>query len=254
MSRLSVLLFLTLACPTAVHAQPNPWAFDFDINLTKDTAYVKKKLQQLKTGLPGLPTNAGIVEVTTGPVKLYFYDDVIAVLNRARDSGPAILPPVVRKPAICVEHAKFQKPDLLSGGSWLCKASEAAVLAAFAKKKVKTCSYVEFPESYVYDHSPIGHVDIPMVSSWDTLISLIGEALTYVDYPEGLFPKTFMATMRSVLAKLRYDTLKAQIASQKKAYQGAIAKVQADIKCYDQAKVMPVSPMKKMSRSGRFSQ
>lgn len=237
MSRVLLLLLLTMACPAVVHAQPNPWAFDFNINLTADQAYVSKKLQQLKTGLPGLPTNAGIVEVTTGPVKLYFFEDVIGMLNRARDSGPAILPPVVRKPTICAEHAKFTKPDLLTSGSWLCKASEAAVLAAFAEKKVKTCSYVEFPESYVYDHSPIGSVDIPMVSNWNTLISLIGEALTYVDYPEGLFPTDFMATMRNVLAKLRYDKLKAQIASQTKAYQDAIAKVQADITCYDQAKV-----------------
>jgi hypothetical protein len=40
MSRVSLLLLLAVASPAVVHAQPNPWAFDFDIYLTADPAYV----------------------------------------------------------------------------------------------------------------------------------------------------------------------------------------------------------------------
>lgn len=231
-----ILLLLTLCWPAAASAVPTPWAFDFDPNVADDPAYVNQQLQVLQGGLPGLPTE-GIVEVDTDPVKLYFFDEIAEILVRARDSGPAIVPPIERPPTICVEHAGFTMPDMVATENFLCDMSEDAVVAVFEPRKVNTCFHVEFPESYVYDHSPINVVDIPMVSNWNTLISLVGEALTYVDYPEGLFPPDYLEVMRSILAKLRYQELKAQIAGQITAYQGALAKLQADAWCYDQAQV-----------------
>ncbi len=189
MTRESVLLLIAMMWPTAINAQPNPWSFDFDPLIAADPGHVNKHLQDLQQGLPGLPTDAGIVEVTTGPVKLYFFEDVITMLNGARDSGPAILPPVQRQPSICVEHGAFQKPDLMTSSNFLCETGESALMATFEPKNINICFHVEFPESYVYDHSPLGTADIPMVSSWNTLISLIGEALTYKQLPRESSPR-----------------------------------------------------------------
>ena len=233
--RLAALVSLALAWPTVAAAKPNPWSFDFDPAIASDPSYVTGQVQKLATGLPGLP-QSGIVELTSGQVQLYFFEDVADALTRAKSCGPPTLPPVQRQPVFCVKHAGFVKPVLLgSSPSWLCETAEKLAMAAFEDKKLKTCYHVEFPESYVYEHSPLGYVDLNTVSSLEKLISFAGEALTHVDYPSGLLPSDFMSVTREVIAKLRYQALKTEIADRIKAYNAGLAQLQASASCFDKA-------------------
>lgn len=234
MSKIPLLAALALLVSAHASAQPNAWSFAFDPNIAQDPSYVLKQVQTLATGLPGLPTS-GIVEVTSGQVKLYFFEDVADALARAKSSGPPQLPPLVRQPTYCVQHAAFTKPTLGTSSSWLCQTAEQQAMAAFEDKKIKTCYHVEFPETYVYEHSPLGYVDFNTVSTWDSLISFAGEALTHVDYPTGLLPSDFMSVTREVISKLRHPTLKTEIASRIKAYANGLAQLQANSPCFDQA-------------------
>jgi hypothetical protein len=234
MSRRVTLLALVLFCPVIAEAKPNPWSFDFDASIADDPSYVTSRLQNLSNGLPGLPAS-GIVELVSGQVQLYFFEDVADALTRAKSSGPPILPPLVRTPSICVKHAAFEKPTLLAGSSSAaCKNAETAAMAAFADKKLKTCIHVEFPETYVYEHSPLGWVDFNTVSTLESLISFAGEALTHVDYPTGLLPANFYEDMRKVIARLRYQSLKTELSDRVQAYQTGLTQLQSNSTCFDQ--------------------
>lgn len=235
MIRTACLLVLVLAWPTGASAKPNPWSFDFDASIAADPAYVTQQVQKLAGGLTGLP-GTGIVELTSGQVKLYFFDDVAEALTRAQSSGPPTLPPLSHQPKLCVMHAAFEKPALLgSAPPLLCKTTEASAMAAFEDKQLKTCYHVEFPETYVYEHSPVGYVDFNTVSSLEKLISFAGEALTHVDYPSGLLPTDFFPRTREVIARLRYTALKAEIAARVKSYKAALAQLQGSSSCFDPA-------------------
>ncbi len=222
---------LAAVCGSAtVHAGPTPWTFDFDASIADDPAYVESHLDDLKAGLPGLP-DSGISEITTGQVQLYFFDDVADALRRAKDAGPETVPPLVRPPSLCVQHEAFELPSLSPTG--VCVGVEQGVMAAFVPSKRKVCSYVEFPESYVYDHEPIGEVDVGTVSSWDMVISFAGEALTHVTYPEGLLPTDFVLLARDVIAKVRYPALKAALEERMLAYAVTKAELQNHESCFE---------------------
>jgi hypothetical protein len=236
-SRIGGLLALWVAWPALVVAAPKPWAFDFDPNISADPGYVQQRILDLGVGLPGLPTD-GIDEVAVDQVQLYFFTELAEALFRARDAGPALAPPVSRSSQHCVLHLGFTKPDLLSPAAlpWLCEMTEDGALAAFDEDDLSTCTRAEFPETYVYDHQPLGQVDLGTVSTLERLISFAGEALTHVeDYTEGLLPDDLLSTTRSVIAKLRYPTLKQQLADREQAYRDALVQLKNAAHCFDPA-------------------
>lgn len=227
------LLVLIYASSSA--AAPTPWTFDFDPNLAEDPAYVNQHLSALKAGLPGLPPE-GIGELSSKQTKLYFYQDVIDALVRARDSGPGQAPAVTRTPTRCVAHSAFAKPSLLlDSPPPLCDLAQQGALAAFDAAKIRTCERVEFPETYVYDHTPLGWILPPTLADFDILIAIIGEALTHPIYPTGLLPPDFFPQARKIIAKVRYHTLKAELAARKTAYQDALNQLQGSSHCFDPA-------------------
>jgi hypothetical protein len=228
------LLIVTWARPAA--AAPTPWLFDFDPNSSKDPAYVNKHLNTLKAGLPGLPPQ-GIVELTSNKTKLYFYQDVIDVLLEAKNSGPGDAPPLTRTPKRCVEHFAFSAPTglLRAGAPFSCGGHEQAALAALSPANIKTCGHVEFPESYVYDHTPLGLILPTTTSDLDVLIAILGEALTHVRYPTNLVPASFWPQARTILAKVRYGKLKAELGQRRATYSKARADLQAQQSCYEPA-------------------
>lgn len=232
------MLLLVLAWGLPAAAAPTPWMFDFDPNISKDPAYVNQHLATLKAGLPGLPPT-GIVELTSKQTKLYFYQDVIDALIRARDSGPGIAPTVTRTPQHCVEHFAFSQPSkaalLVDAPSFICDSNEKTVMAAFDPAKLKTCGYVEFPESYVYDHTPLASIWPTTTADLDVLIAILGEALTHLLYPTNLIPADFLPQARKILAKVRYGKLKVELAQRKQAYQKALGELQANASCYKPA-------------------
>lgn len=232
------MLLFALAWASPAAAAPTPWMFDFDPNIASDPTYVNQHLSTLKAGLPGLPTS-GIVELTSKQTKLYFYQDVIDALTRARDSGPGVAPTVTRTPLHCVEHFAFSQPSkaalLVDAPSFLCDTSHQTVMAAFEAAKLKTCGYVEFPESYVYDHTPLASIWPTTTADLDVLIAILGEALTHLLYPTNLIPADFLPRARKILAKLRYGKLKGELAQRKQAYQQALGELQANASCYKPA-------------------
>jgi hypothetical protein len=179
----------------------------------------------------------GIVELTSKKTKLYFYQDVIDVLTQAKNSGPGITPTLVRTPKRCAEHVSFTKPQKLlrAGAPFGCAGHEQAALATFAPANLATCGYVEFPESYVYDHTPLGLILPTTTSDLDLLIAILGEALTHVNYPTKLIPASFWPQARTILAKVRYGKLKTALGQRKAAYNKALADLQAQAGCYDPA-------------------
>jgi hypothetical protein len=237
----ALLLALALVAPAGAVAKANPWSFDFDesaLCTNPGASYCASNLKKLSAGLPGLPslTTSGIVELKTGQVQLYLYKDVVDALKRAKASSPPTLPTLKRTPKTCVKHAGFSLPALLgSGAPLVCKLAVQQAMAAFAAAKLKTCFHVEFPESYVYEHTPVGKVDFGTVSSLEKLISFAGEALTHVDYPTGLLPADFYSRSRKVIAKLRYTPLKQELADRVKAYQAGLATLQKNSSCINKA-------------------
>jgi MYXO-CTERM domain-containing protein len=230
------LVLLVLAWPAIAGATPNPWGFDFDSNIAEDPAYVRQRVQDLARGLPALPAD-GIAEVAVDQVQLYFFTELAEALVRARDAGPAPAPPISRPSQHCVLHAAFSRPTLRNGSSsGACAAAENGALAAFDDDALDTCTRAEFPETYVYDHQPLGQVDFGTVSTLESLISFAGEALTHVeDYREGLLPDDLMPTIRRVIAKLRYPTLKQQLAQRTQAYRDALVQLKNAAHCFDPA-------------------
>ena len=72
------------------------------------------------------------------------------------------------------------------------------------------------------DHSPavvdanfLGQSDL--LSTVEGQIALIGEALSHLD-PVGLLPEDFLPTARSVIAKVRYESLRDNIDARLVAY------------------------------------
>jgi hypothetical protein len=229
------ILLLVLAWASPAATAPTPWMFDFDPKIANNPTYVNQHLKTLKTGLPGLP-QSGIVELTSKQTKLYFYQDVIDALIRARDSGPGIAPTVTRKPQHCVEHFAFSKPSLLvDPPPSLCNLNQQTVMAAFDQAKIKTCGYVEFPESYVYDHTPLALILPTTTADIDVLIAILGEALTHLLYPTNLIPANLLPQARNILAKVRYKKLKVELANRKQEYQKALGDLQANKHCYKPA-------------------
>lgn len=230
------LLALTLGVPRSAAGQ-TPWMFDFNLSLTKDQAYVTQHLNTLKSGLPGVPPD-GIHELVSKQTKLYFYQDVIDALTRARTSGPQSAPAVVRTPVRCALHASFKKPSLLlASPPPLCDVQQNTALGAFDAAKLKLCGYVEFPESYVYDQKLPSLILPTTTADLDVLIAILGEALTHPTYPVNLIDPSFLPQARKIIGKVRYSKLKTELAARKAEYQSALAKLQASSQCFDPAKL-----------------
>ena len=175
-----------------------------------------------------------MVEVALGEVKLYLFAEVAEALVRARDAGPQTAPATERDPVLCQVHDSFSLPALLvEPASSACEQAEQAIADLFADN-LTTCLEVEFPETYVFRHPP-GQVPTGTVETFEGLIALAGEALGHLDYPAGLVPDDFMPTARSVIAKLRYETLKTQLGALLAGYDQALARLQSSASCFEPA-------------------
>ncbi len=231
MRHLLVLAATVLAWSATASAAPNPWPFDFDPSLAEDPQGIVDDLAELEAGLPGLPPE-GMVESQLGEVSLYLFADLADALDRARDSGPELAPPTPREPVLCARHAAFEMPRLLiEPASTACEQAEQAIAQSFVDL-LTTCMDVEYPETYVFRHPP-GQVGTDTVQSFEGLIALAGEALGHLDYPAGLMPNDFMSTARTVIAKLRYPTLKQHIGERLAAYDQALSRLQDSAACFD---------------------
>ncbi len=228
---LIILPLLLAASSASAAAPPNHWPFDFDPALAEHPSTVSGMIDELAAGLDGLPEEL-MTEMTTGPVRLWFFQDIVDAFTRAGEAGPDFMPPPSRQPQICASHAAFEYPTLLAGfPSLSCVLTEMEITAAFDEMQ-NTCRHVEFPETYVFEHPP-AYVDAVVVSTFDGLISFAGEALSHIQYPVGVLPDDFMAVTRRIIAKIRYDTLRNDINERLNGYQTALDLLQTEASCFD---------------------
>jgi len=233
-----VFCALFLAWPLSLSAHENNYPFDYDPALSEDPAGIAADLEELHNRLPGLPE--GLVEIEMDGIKFNYFPEVLDMIQRARDSGPEIAPPVERIPQLCAVHGAFSVPSfLIEPASPACQAAAEEVYAAF-DGSFKTCQEVEFPEVYVLDHPP-GVVDAnflgqsELLSTLEGQIALIGEALSHLDYPVGLIPDDFLPLARSVIAKIRYQKLSDNIDARLVLYNQAKQRLQSSASCFHAA-------------------
>ncbi len=230
----ATLLLLAAARPVAAH--DNNYPFDYDPALSEDPTGIANDLQTLHNKLPGLP--AGLVEVEMDGIAFDYFPETLDMIQRARDSGPDIAPPIQRPAVRCAKHATFSVPDfVLQPASSACQSAGQEVTAAL-DGAFKTCQLVEYPEVYVYDQPP-AVVDAnflgqsQLLSTVEGQIGLIGEALSHLDYPVGLIPDSFWPLARSVIAKVRYQRLSDNIHARLAKYEQAKQRLQSSASCFD---------------------
>jgi len=224
-----------VAWPLSLSAHNNNYPFDYDPSLSEDPTGISGDLEDLHNNLPGLPE--GLVEIVMDGIAFDYFPETLDMIQRARDSGPEIAPPIDRTPQRCAAHYAFSMPAILvEPASAACTAAAQEVSAAF-DGSFKTCQEVEFPEVYVLDHPP-GVVDADflgnsqLLSTLEGQIALIGEALSHLDYPVGLIPDDFIPLARSVIAKIRYQTLSDNIDARLSLYQQAKQRLQSSASCF----------------------
>jgi len=214
----------------------NNFPFDYDPNLSEDPAGIPGDLANLHSQLPGLPD--GLVEIEMDGIKFNYFAEVLDMVQRARDSGPQIAPPIQRPAVRCAVHDAFAMPAvLIQPVSSSCQSAAQQIASALAGS-AKTCQQVEYPEVYVLDH-PSAVVDAnflgqsQLLSTTEGQIALIGEALSHLDYPVGLIPDTFMPMARSIVAKIRYQKLRDNIDARLALYSQAKATLQNSASCFN---------------------
>ncbi len=227
-----------LAWPSSLSAHDNNYPFDYDPGLSEDPAGISADLEELHNRLPGLPE--GLVEIEMDGIRFNYFPETLDMIQRARDSGPEIAPPIERIPQLCAVHSAFSVPSfLIEPATSACQAAAEEVYAAF-DGSFKTCQEVEFPEVYVLDHPP-GVVDAnflgqsELLSTLEGQIALIGEALSHLDYPVGLIPDEFLPLARSVIAKIRYQKLGDNIDARLVLYDQAKQRLQSSASCFHAA-------------------
>jgi len=231
-----VLCSAALVWPAQLRAHNNNYPFDYDPALSEDPTGIPGDLQDLHDALPGLPD--GLVEIEMDGIAFNYFAETLDMIQRARDSGPEIAPPIERVAQRCVLHDAFRlSPILIEPASSDCQAAALEVYAAF-DGNIKTCQEVEFPEVYVLDHPPavvdanfLGRSEL--LSTVEGQIALIGEALSHLDYPVGLIPESFWPTARSVIAKIRYQTLSDNIDARLALYAQSKQRLQSSASCFD---------------------
>ena len=209
-TRSRIGLALLLSWPMGLSAHDNNYPFDYDPSRSEDPGGIAADLQMLHNRLPGLPE--GLVEIVRDGIALNYFPETLDMIDRARDSGPDIAPPIDRTAELCAAHAAFSPPAyLIEPASSACRAA-GDVVAEALDGSFKTCQEVEFPEVYVLDHPPavvdanfLGYSEL--LQTLEGQIALIGEALSHLDYPVGLIPDSFWPLARSIIAKIRYEKL-----------------------------------------------
>ncbi len=232
---LSFYSLLCLAWPSGLRAHPNNYPFDYDPSLSEDPAGISDDLEDLHDALPGLPD--GLVEIEMDGIAFNYFPEILDMIQRARDSGPQIAPPIQRPSQRCAAHDAFAMPSILVQPiSSSCQPAAQQVYTAL-DNSFKTCQEVEYPEVYTLDHPPavvdanfLG--DSQLLSTTEGQIALIGEALSHLDYPVGLIPNTFWPVARSVIAKIRYQELSDNIDARLAMYSQAKLNLQNAASCF----------------------
>ena len=208
----------------------------FDPTLGAQPARTQQKLAALEAKLPAtfaLP--ASLASAKTGNLTLDFYPETLAQLKRAGTASTTATTTWPRTPVMCVAHAAFTPPATLLASttpSSACSAADTSIRAAL--QDASTCRDVEEPERYVLGYPP-AVVDDSSTASIESLIGLAGEGLSHWATPDGVLPSDFVATLRSVLWKIRRSAIDASITKAHASYAQALATLKSQATCFDAA-------------------
>lgn len=229
---LGLLALLLGMLPAATGlSQTNPWPFDFDPQIAADPGGVNSRLQELGDGVPAIPAG-DLVAAQVGPMTLYFHQAMLELLELARDSGPGTQEYFQRVYQLCSAHHTLAPPTLLvTGASASCRQTEQQIQAVLEDPD-ESCARIEFPELYVYDQ-PVGEADHDDLKNLEGLISVVGEVLTHIDYPANVLPQNFEQEARTVIAKIRYQTLLGNAQRQRQSYNDSKALLHDNASCFE---------------------
>ena len=206
------------------------WPFDFDPSIAADPTGTGAKITTGNASYPEMPI-ARMTALHSDAVTLYFWPESAAMLERARASAtnaPMVWP---LTSTVCAAHAAFSIPTLLTANpSSACTAADTAIRTALAN--LSACSDVELPELYARAYDPANARATS--SNLVDMIGQAGQAFTHADAPQiGLLPDDFVPRLRTILAKLRHDTLVTHLTTAHAAYEQALAKLASHAACFD---------------------
>ena len=229
-NRASVLAFFVVV----LLARPSPaqqkWPFVFDPNVAADPSGTASAIASGAAMLPNLPV-ASMTTLPSDPVTLWYWPESAALLTRIRTSGanPTMMTwPTT--PVMCKQHDAFTVPAiLLPNPSAACASADASIRAQLAD--LGACDAVEQPERYALAYDP--NAARSDVGNVEDLIGLAGQGLSLTPIPDGLLPDDFVATMRTIVDKVRHDKLVQGIAAARAAYGQAKSLGASNAACFD---------------------
>lgn len=247
------LLLFTLAgllFSRAAAGQPVP-PFSFDASLPANAPRTQQNLDTLNNRIPDWVSLPGFQSLPSGPdgatsptVTLWFMPEMKAQYERTLQASNA--PPMEwPAPAICVSAAGLELPLgtlLKPGASAACVDSDANLRAVLTAATVDACRNLEAPERYVLaSRAPSGASESARAdfanartNTLEQQIALVGAGLGEKAPPVGLLPDGWVATLRSVLWKIRPQPT-AQTAAARTALQEAVNLLTQRAYCFDDA-------------------
>jgi hypothetical protein len=214
----------------SARAQQQPWPFDLDPALAADPAGVEQRLAELGEGVPPIPPGE-LEAATVAPLTLYFHQAMLEQLELAFASGPGEQDPFTRTPALCAHHASFTMAELTSPASSASCRQHADMIRAAFDDDGQSCLRIEFPELYIYDQPP-GEAATEDLQTVEGLIRIAGEVFTHIDWPAGLLPESFVSDARTIIAKVRYATLREQAVARSANYLAAQQLLETQAGCF----------------------
>jgi MYXO-CTERM domain-containing protein len=142
---------------------------------------------------------------------------------------------------MCAKHAAFAIPSpLATGAGAACTTAAQTVKDGLAD--LGACQDVDQPELYVLGYKPASP-DTTVTSTIEGLVGLAGEALSHATMPANLLPTDFVPTLRTVLVKLRNDSLAARVTQAHAGYTQALGAITANPTCFDASLAKQVSDL-----------
>jgi hypothetical protein len=228
---LVVSLPVVLASSVA-RAAPQVWPFLFDPSLDANPTAISTQLATGGASLPPLPLSE-LTKLTTdsGTMSLWLWPQNADLLT-AVGSATSTLMVWPTTPVMCAKHAAFTMPTLTTTGT-SCTSAATQITQAITPN-LPACSLTEQPELYVLSYSPS---DVSSdVGNIEDMIGLAGEAISHAGPPPaGILPPTFVPTLRSVIAKIRYPKLSASLTAASAGYAQAQTLLTTNASCFDPA-------------------
>ena len=225
-----MLVVAALFARPAAAADPQRWPFLFDPAITADPTGTGNAIATGAASLPNLPV-AAMDTLQSDSATLWYWPESKALLTRIASTMGAGTATWPTTPVMCTAHHAFGVPAVLlvPGASAACSSADATIRQQLTN--LAACDGVEQPERYALSYDPTQARQ--KVGNLEDMIGLAGEGFSHATLPVGLLPDDFVPTLRTVLDKIRKDTLSAAIAASRAAYAQASKAGSDNAACFD---------------------